>query len=85
MTDGALAFRGEQFLFALLLRMVQEHCSTTVAGELKSFGVEAHAEAMQALADAGYIEIAELEGNRLRARLLPAADALANQLFADRR
>jgi hypothetical protein len=85
MIEPPSVFRGEEFLFALLLRMVQEHCNTTVAGELKSFEIEANADAIKALADAGYIEIIEQADNRVRATLLPAADALAARLLADKR
>ena len=84
MIDRPVPFRGEEFLFALLLRMVREHCDTTVAGELKSFEREAHADAMKALAEAGYIEIIEQAGDRVRAMVLPAADGLMARLSADK-
>ncbi len=85
MTERPSVFRGEEFLFALLLRMVLEHCNTTIAGELKSFEIEANADALKALADAGYIEIVEQADNRIRATVLPAADELAARLLADKR
>jgi hypothetical protein len=76
---------GEEFLLALLLHMVQEHCTTMIAGELKSFEIEANADAMKALAEAGYIEIVEQAGNRVRATVLPAADELATRFQTHKR
>lgn len=85
MIERPSIFRGEEFLFALLLRMVQEHCSTMIAGELKSFGIAANADALKALANAGYVEIVEQADNRIRATVLPAGDELAARLSADKR
>jgi hypothetical protein len=85
MIERPSIFRGEEFLFALLLRMVQEYCSTTIAGELKSFEIETNADAMKALAEAGCIEIVEQADNRIRANVLPSADELAARLLADNR
>jgi hypothetical protein len=85
MIERPSIFRGEEFLFALLLRMVQEHCSTMIAGELKSFEIEANADALKALAKAGYIDIVEQADNRIRATILPAADELADRLQAHKR
>jgi len=84
MIDLHPPFLGEDYLFALLLRMVQEHCSTVTAGALDSFGLEAHADAMRALGDAGYIEITEQNGPHIRATILPAAETLVARFLAAR-
>ena len=84
MTNPALPLRGEDFLFALLLRIVLEHCSTTTEGELKSFRVEAHADAMEALAEAGYIEIVEQGSSGIRATTLPLGETLIARLLAEK-
>jgi hypothetical protein len=73
---------GEDYFFALLFRMVQEHCSTMNAGELNSFEIEANADAMRALAEAGFIEIVEQTSEHIRAVVLPAAEALVARLLA---
>ena len=75
---------GEDYVTAILLRMVLEHCSTTDAGELDSFGIEANADAMRDLAQAGFIEIVEQTGERIRATVLPEAEALVARFLADK-
>lgn len=84
MSDLPARLFGEDYFFALLLRMVQEYCSTMNTGELKSFGIEANADAMRALAEAGFIEIVEQTGERIRAVVLPAAEELVTRLRADK-
>ena len=45
------------WLFAALLDMVIEHCSTGQENSIRSFGWSANARAMRLLAEAGYLEI----------------------------
>lgn len=77
-------FRGEDYLSALLLRMVMDHCATMNDGELSSFAIEIHADALQALAESGLIEIIERDGAQIRAKVLPAADELVTRFLSDR-
>jgi hypothetical protein len=84
MTDRPSLLFGEDYFFALLLRMVLEHCSTMKAGELSSFAIQANADAMQALAEAGFIETFDQTDGRIRATVLPAADKLIAGLLADK-
>jgi hypothetical protein len=84
MTDRPSLLFGEGYFFALLLRMVLEHCSTMKAGELSSFTVEANADAMQALAKAGFIETFDQTDRRIRATVLPAAEKLIARFLADK-
>ena len=84
MTDRPSQLFGEDYFFALLLRMVLEHCSTMTAGELSSFSIEANADAMQALAEAGLIETFDQTDGRIRATVLPAAEKLIAKFLADK-
>jgi hypothetical protein len=84
MTDGTAPLFGEGYVFALLFRLVQDHCGTTNAGELKSFGIGANGDAMKALAQAGFIEILDQADNDIRAVVIPAADALVARFLAER-
>jgi hypothetical protein len=47
MTDRPPPLFGEEYVFALLFRTVQDQCSTMNAGEFKSFGIETNADAVQ--------------------------------------
>ena len=71
---------GEGEPTALLLAMVAHHCSTAQPDELDSHGIEANAEAMMMLHDAGYIEITNRDGERIFANLLPAGRTLLESL-----
>jgi hypothetical protein len=84
MTGQPLPLFGEDYTVALLLRMVLEHCSAIDAGELDSFGIEANADAMRDLARAGFIEIVEHTGERIRAKVLPEAEELVTRLLTDK-
>jgi hypothetical protein len=84
MTDRPSPLFGEDYFFALLLRMVLEHCSTMTAGELSSFAIEANADAMQALAEAGLIKTFDQTDGRIRATVLPAAEKLIAGFLADK-
>jgi hypothetical protein len=84
MTDRPPPLFGEECVFALLFRMVQDHCSTMNAGELKSFGIEANADAMKALAESGFIEIVEQAENGIRAMVLPAGETLAARFVTEK-
>ena len=53
MTDRPPPLFGEECVFALLFRMVQDHCSTMNAGELKSYGIEANADGIVTLTSVG--------------------------------
>jgi hypothetical protein len=64
----------EDWLFAALLRMVLEHCAND-KGALDSWGLRANSEAMRLLAEPGFIRIDTDIGGRLRASVLPDADA----------
>jgi len=64
--------------------MVLEHCSTMTAGELSSFAIEANADAMQALAEAGLIKTFDQTDGRIRATVLPAAEKLIAGFLADK-
>ena len=64
----------EDWLLAALLRMVLEHC-TNDKGALDSWALPANSEAMQLLAEAGFIRIDTDIGGRLRATVLPDAGA----------
>ena len=61
----ALLF-SEGWLFAALLDMVDEHCTTPDSDRVKSFGWRSNARAMRLLAQAGYIEIEREDGDRNR-------------------
>lgn len=84
MSDRAIPLFGEDYFFALLLRMVQEHCGTMNAGEVDSYGIEANADAMKTLAEAGFIEVAERVDGRMRATVLPKGEALLARFLAER-
>jgi hypothetical protein len=84
MTDRPSPLFGEDYFFALLLRMVLEHCSTMTPGELSSFAIEANADAMRALAEAGFIETFDQTEGRIRAAVLPAAEKLIAGFLADK-
>lgn len=64
----------EDHLFAALLRMVLDHCARP-DGTLDSFRRAANREAMQMLADAGYIRIDDVDVERVRATVMPEAEA----------
>jgi hypothetical protein len=64
----------EDWLFAALLRMVLEHCVTD-KGTLDSWGLRANTEPMRLVAEAGFIRIDQDTGERVRATVLPEADA----------
>jgi uncharacterized protein (DUF433 family) len=72
---------GEGEPTALLLAMVVHHCSTAQPDELDSHGIEANAEAMLMLHDAGYIEITDRD--RILAKLSPAGQRLLESLRAE--
>jgi hypothetical protein len=75
---------GEDYLSALLLRMVLEHCGTMKACELSDFTIEANADAIRALADAGLIRIVDEANGRIRATPLPSAETLIARYQADK-
>ncbi|HEX3984772.1 MAG TPA: hypothetical protein VHX12_13840 [Acidisoma sp.] len=83
-TDRLPSLFGEDYVFALLLRMVREHCSTMTASEVDSYGVEAHADAMRSLVEAGFIEIIEQTNGRMRAKMHPKGEELVAQFLAER-
>jgi hypothetical protein len=64
----------EECLTAALLRMVLDHCARP-EGTLDSYTRRANAEAMRLLAEAGFIRIDDDTGDRIRATMLPEADA----------
>ncbi len=59
---------------AALLRMVLDHCARP-DGTLDSYARRANAEAMRLLADADFIRIENDAGDRIRATVLPEAEA----------
>lgn len=65
----------EEWLTLALLRMVLEHCARPEEGVLDSFGRPVNAEAMQMLAQDGFIRIDDDNGERLRATVLPETGA----------
>jgi hypothetical protein len=84
MIDRQPPFFGEDYFFALLLRMVLEHCSTLEANEVDSYARESNADAMQVLEQAGYLEIIHRADGRIRATVLPEAHALVARLLAEK-
>jgi hypothetical protein len=84
LTERSPPLCGENYIFALLLRMVQEHCGTMNVGEIDSYAIEANADAMTALADAGFIEIVGQADGRMRATVLPKGEALAARFLAEK-
>ena len=64
----------EEWLTAALLRMVLDHCARP-EGTLDSFGWRSNAEAMRLVAEAGFIQIDAEDGDRIRATVLPEAEA----------
>jgi hypothetical protein len=51
---------------------------------LSSFAIEANADAMQALAEAGFIETFDQTDGRVRAKVLPTAEKLIAKYLADK-
>ena len=75
--------RREDYLSALLLAMLLEHCrtaSTATGGELFSRGIAADTHAMLHCAEAGLIEITKQLGPRVFAVVLPEGWALLERL-----
>ncbi len=67
---------GEDWLAALLLQMVLQHCGTAQPDELDSYAITANADAMTALHELGYIEITDQAGRRrLRASIVLGPEA----------
>jgi hypothetical protein len=64
----------EDWLLGALLRMVLEHCAGP-EGTLDSWAINANAEAMRLLAEAGLIRIDSEADGRVRATVLPEPDA----------
>jgi len=74
--DPQVQLFSEGWLFAALLDMVDEHCTTTEPGRVKSFGWRSNARAMRLLAQAEYLEIDREDGDDIEARILPKAREL---------
>jgi hypothetical protein len=73
----------EDYLSALLLAMLLEHCrtaSTATGGELVSRGIKADTDAMLRCAEDGFIEITKQAGPRVFAVVLPEGRALLERL-----
>jgi hypothetical protein len=78
----ALPFRGEEWLAALLLQMVMQHCEMAKPGELDSYAITANADAMREL-DGDLIEITEQFGRRVFAKVTPKGRAMLDRLRAE--
>jgi hypothetical protein len=78
-----LTFRGEEFLSALLLAMVLEHCGTATPGELDSREIKANADAMISCTEDGFIDLTGQTGGRLFGAVRPEGWALLERLRAD--
>jgi hypothetical protein len=63
---------GEDELYAVILALVEQSCSTGSGGDLDSWALSAFERAIEALAGVGFVQI-ETTGGRLFARLLPKA------------
>jgi hypothetical protein len=74
-------FRGEEYLSALLLAMVLQHCeSPRFSGQLDSYAITANADAMICCAEDGYIELTAAAGRRICAVVTPEGQALLERL-----
>lgn len=75
------AGRASDRLYAALLNMVLQHCAAAghERGELESYAITANAEAMQILAEAGYLVIHEEIGRHVLASRPQAAGSLADR------
>jgi hypothetical protein len=63
---------GEDELYAVILALVRQGCENGTAGQLDSWAISAYERGIEALAEAGFVEI-EREG-RIFAKLLPKAE-----------
>jgi hypothetical protein len=72
-SEGRMAITKERLLSALLL-MVIEYCGDT-NGVLDSWERPGNTQAMRLLAESGFLRIDEDDGERVRAIILPEADA----------
>jgi hypothetical protein len=84
MTDRLPILFGADYLYVLLLRMVLQHCGSMQAAELSDFAIEANADAIRALADAGFIRIVDQTDGRIRATVLPSAETLIARYLAEK-
>src|SRR5947209_1387481 len=73
-------FRAKEYLCALLLATVMEHCSTGTGEMLDSGGVRSNAEDMVACAQGGLIQITGQEGGRIFGTVTPDGHALIERL-----
>jgi hypothetical protein len=72
---------GEEELFATLLSVVEQACSTMEDNELDSWALSSYARAMRLLSGAGFIEIQSEADGRVLARVTPEGAALLDRLY----
>ena len=82
--DQSPPLYGEEWVAALLLQMIVEHCATAPPDHLHSHNVRANAEAIIELFYSGEIEIIEEAGDDIAAKLTAKGRALLERLRAGR-